>query len=112
VRSTVTDLLSRVRGFRDGLTRPTPTFGYRQYPRLREELTSLMNAIGGPAAPPTEPQRLRLNELRGEVERTQSAFGEVEAGVARLNALLVDWPHIRIEASPRPGPVTTRSPTE
>ena len=110
VRAAVSDALSRVRDFRGSLTRPTPTFGYRQYPRLREDLNSLANAISGPAAPPTEPQRLRLDELRAEVERTQAAYGDIEGRVGRLNAMLREWPHIRIEASPPPGPVTTRSP--
>jgi len=84
----------RLARFRGELTRPTPTFGYRQYPRLREELRSLFSAINGVAARPTDAQELRLGELRDEVHTTQSNLTAALADVEVVNRMLADRPVI------------------
>lgn len=68
--------LQQIAELRDNkIARPLQGLGYRQYPRLREELNSLSGMINGAAAPPTKAQLLRLEELRGETTQT---LGEVE----------------------------------
>jgi photosystem II stability/assembly factor-like uncharacterized protein len=97
VRAAVAAARKRLATFRDGLTRPTPTFGYRQYPRLREELTTLSGAIAGGSARPTDPQMLRAGELRAEVAAMEGALAEAVAAVEALNRMLADRPIITTE---------------
>jgi len=94
VRAAVTAVRERLATFRDGLTRPTPTFGYRQYPRLREEIMSLDRAIASGSARPTDAQMLRLGELRDEAASTDRRLADVVAAVEALNRLLADRPAI------------------
>jgi photosystem II stability/assembly factor-like uncharacterized protein len=82
------------------LRRPPPRMGYRQRPRVSEELRSLMGSIAGVEAPPTVPQMDRLGELRGEVEQAIDALNLVlETKIRELNDKLGDRPHIMV---PRP----------
>ncbi len=87
--------LKRVTDLRERLTRPTPAMGYRQYPRLREELTSLAGNVIRPLAPPTEPQKRRLGELR---QQTAQVVAELNAIVGQtvpeVNRILGTYPHI------------------
>jgi hypothetical protein len=87
--------LQRVTDLRARLTRPIQGLGYRQYPRLREELTSLMGAVARPLARPTDAQMLRLGELKTE---TAQVVGEANAIVTdvipELNRRLGETPHI------------------
>lgn len=87
--------LDKVNDLRGRLNRPPPRMGYRQYPRLREELQSLGGAISRPVAPPTEPQQRRLEELRQE---TAAVVGELNQlltqTVPELNRMLGTRPHI------------------
>jgi hypothetical protein len=83
--NTVKAGLQRIAELRDAkVVRPLPGLGYRQFPRLREELQSLSGAINGAAARPTAGQVLRLNELKGE---TTQIVGEVDA---TLNTVIRD----------------------
>ena len=93
--------LARLRSLRDDeLTRPISGLGYRQYPRLREEVQSLGNMITGPAAavmPPTEAQKARLQELVGEVNRAAAKLDELlKRDVAHINELMSRTPRIII----------------
>jgi photosystem II stability/assembly factor-like uncharacterized protein len=92
VRAAVRAAHERLVRFRGELTRPTPTFGYRQYPRLREELTSLSSAINGVAARPTDAQQLRLGELRTEVQTMERDLAAALADVEAINRMLADRP--------------------
>jgi photosystem II stability/assembly factor-like uncharacterized protein len=83
------------------LRRPPPRMGYRQRPRVSEELRSLMGAVGNVEAPPTEPQSNRLVELRGEVQAAIDALNLViDTRIRDLNDKLGDRPHIMV-ARPR-----------
>jgi photosystem II stability/assembly factor-like uncharacterized protein len=87
--------LEQVTALRGKLTRPIPGLSYRQYPRLREELQSLYVAILRPHAPPTEPQKRRLEELRAEAEAVVSELNTIlTRTVPELNRLLGQRPHI------------------
>jgi len=82
------------------LRRPPPRMGYRQRPRVSEELRSLMGAIANVEAPPTEPQGNRLTELRGEVQEAVDALDAVlDTRIRELNDRLGERPHIMV---PRP----------
>ena len=94
VRAAVATAREQLTTFRGELTRPTPTFGYRQYPRLREELGSLGSAIASGSARPTDSQMLRLGELRGEVAAMEQRLADVVAAVETVNRMLADRPLI------------------
>ncbi|MEM6804947.1 MAG: hypothetical protein AAF696_26350 [Bacteroidota bacterium] len=61
----------------DILKRPPPNMGYRQRPRLREEIRSLMRAVNGASAEPTQPQISRLEQLNEELSEAQAALQEI-----------------------------------
>ncbi len=66
--------------FRDDiLKRPPPDMTYRQRPRLREEIRSLMRAINGAVATPTQPQLARLEQLKGEVSSAKSTLNSIRS---------------------------------
>ena len=48
------------------MVRPVPGLGYRQYPRLREEVQSISGMVTRPPNRPTDGQSLRLKELTEE----------------------------------------------
>jgi hypothetical protein len=88
--------LSDLRKLRDEkLLRPLPGLGYRQYPRLREEVQTLYGNVTRPLARPTDPQVLRQGELTTETTQVQQELNTVISGrIAKLNGLLKNLPHI------------------
>ena len=87
--------LKRVTDLRESLTRPTPSMGYRQYPRLREELTSLAGSVMRPLAPPTEAQKRRLGELKEQTARVVAEMNAIVGEtVPELNRMLGTYPHV------------------
>jgi photosystem II stability/assembly factor-like uncharacterized protein len=57
-------LIDKITAFKDEhLMRPPPSMNYRQKPRLREEIRSLMRAIDNTTNPPTLPQLDRIKSL-------------------------------------------------
>lgn len=93
---------TRLKSFRDDkLARPLQGLQYRQYPRLREELQSLGNAVLRPQEKPTDPQMLRLRELTDETVALEGELQTIIATeIARVNQLLAGTPHV-IAAPPR-----------
>ena len=88
----ITDL----RHFRDSvLVRPLARLGYRQYPRLREEVQTVTTMIARPLMPLTAGETLRMQELRTEVDQAQVRLDSILQGrVAAINRSLADTPHI------------------
>ncbi|MDH5759467.1 MAG: hypothetical protein OEZ65_07740 [Gemmatimonadota bacterium] len=79
------------------LRRPPPRMGYRQRPRVSEELRSLMGAIGGVEAPITVPQERRLEQIRGEVREAVDALNVIlDTTIRELNEKLGDRAHIMV----------------
>lgn len=79
------------------LTRPAPAMGYRDKPRLREEIRSLMRAIDGAVNAPTEPQIARLAQLHDERDAARDAYEAlVEGAIARLNEASADMPQVLV----------------
>lgn len=90
--------LKELREFRDSkLTRPIAGLGYRQYPRLREEVQSLSGSVARGVSRPTDSQVLRQGELVKETGETQQQLNTiVNTRISRLNQLLKNLPHIVI----------------
>jgi hypothetical protein len=82
--------------FRDSvLTRPAPVFGYRQYPRLREEITTVAGMVWRSISPPTSGEKLRTTELTSETADAQNRLDRLVATrIARVNELLGGTPHV------------------
>ncbi len=84
--------------FEDRLTYPIPGLGYRQVPRLREELSSLFGSVTGPPSPPTEGEVERLGELREETATAEADFQAILATtIADLNRVLGGTARILLE---------------
>lgn len=88
--------LDELREFRDAqLTRPLAGLGYRQYPRLREEVQSLYGSVTRSLTRPTDPQMLRKGELNTETGAAEQRLNAIITGrIAKLNGLLKNLPHI------------------
>ena len=79
----------------DELKRPAPNMGYRQRPRLREEIRSLLYAIGGAPATPTKSQKERVLSLKDEARAAlQTMDGIISNDIAKLNEQLQNLPPI------------------
>jgi len=82
----------------DDLTRPYPSMGYRQYPRIREEIQSLAGAVNRPAARPTDGQALRMKELGQELEQASAALSQIQSDqIAKINAAMKNLPFISVQ---------------
>jgi photosystem II stability/assembly factor-like uncharacterized protein len=99
VDSTLRDL----RHFRDSvLARPLQGLGYRQYPRLREEVQTVSGMVWRPFMPPTAGEMLRLGELKTETDGAQARLDAIIAGrVTRINQALAGTPHVITPQRPR-----------
>ena len=90
--------LVELRKLRDEkLVRPLQGLGYRQYPRLREEVNSLYGSVSGTITRPTNAQASRHTELTGETTQVQQELqGIVNGRIAKLNELLKNLPHVLV----------------
>jgi photosystem II stability/assembly factor-like uncharacterized protein len=81
------------------VTRPYPNMGYRQYPRIREEITSLSGAVSGSPNRPTEGQALRMKELAAELDQAVAALNRIQTEqIGRINDMMKGMPFITTEA--------------
>ena len=81
----------------DILKRPPPSMTYRQRPRLREEIRSLMRAVNGAWATPTQPQISRLNQLKGEVNAAKALMNKIiTADINEINEKTKNIPQISV----------------
>jgi hypothetical protein len=82
----------------DDLTRPYPAMGYRQYPRLREEIQSLSGSVTRAPARPTEPDIQRMKELQQELDQAVARFNRLQSDqLARINEMMKAAPYISVE---------------
>jgi hypothetical protein len=95
--------LKDLRHFRDSvLARPLAGLGYRQYPRLREEVQTVSGMVSRPQWPITEGEKLRAGELRTESDSAQARLdGIITNRVGKINDLLKDKQHVITPAAPR-----------
>ena len=82
--------------FRDStLVRPEPQMGYRQYPRLLEEVSNVDGMVWRGISAPTAGEKLRLTELKQETDQAQARLDAlVTTRIARVNELLGGTPHV------------------
>ena len=79
-----------------------PRLGYRQYPRLREEVQTVTGMIARPMMPPTSGELLRANELQVEVDQAQQRLdGMISGRIATINRMLAGTPHVLTPVSAR-----------
>jgi hypothetical protein len=101
VNTQIDDAIKKLKEFEDEvLRRPPPNMGFRTRPRLREEISDLMNAIDDATARPTNPQVGRLGELKQE---TQDAGNQLERillqQVAPINDKVKNLPQVVVGKS-------------
>lgn len=93
--STVESLHKELSSFKDEhLMRPPPSMNYRQRPRLREEIRSLMRAIDNTTNPPTIPQLERIESLKAELIQHQKTMETMEVQVKKINTSHSSIPQI------------------
>ncbi|MDH4065231.1 MAG: hypothetical protein OEW19_12590, partial [Acidobacteriota bacterium] len=81
------------------MVRPVAGLGYRQYPRLREEVQSVYGMVTRPPNRPTDGQALRTKELLQETDTVVGSLNRIlTEQVGKLNQLLGSTP--RISAPP------------
>jgi hypothetical protein len=79
------------------LMRPPPSMNYRQRPRLREEIRSLMRAIDNTTNPPTLPQLDRIKSITEEFNSHQQHMKDFEARLLEINKATASTPQIIIK---------------
>ncbi|MFQ5678582.1 MAG: hypothetical protein ACE5HP_03905 [Gemmatimonadota bacterium] len=90
--------LAGIGALNDRLVRPIAGLGYRQRPRLSEEIRSLTGAVTAVASRPTEAELLRLRELEDETAGVEEALDALVAtAIARLNETLGGSPHVLVK---------------
>jgi photosystem II stability/assembly factor-like uncharacterized protein len=89
----------KVKEFRDEvLRRPPPNMGYRQRPRLREEISSLLGDIDEATARPTTQQVGRSSELTKEVDDAKAQFSKLlSEDISRINEAVKNVPAISVK---------------
>lgn len=87
LRNEINEAIKRIAEFTDEvLRRPPPNMNYRQKPRLREEISSLMYAIDGATARPTTQQIGRAESLNAETQETSNQFEKIMSDeIVKLN---------------------------
>jgi len=95
VRTEATRALEAVEALENELRRPPPRMGYRQWPRLSEQLSFVTRGITQAQARPTEGQMQVLGEIEEALEaRAVDLQGLIDGPVAALNRLLAGQPAI------------------
>ena len=89
-------IVDQLKALRDEqMVRPIPGLGYRQYPRLREEVQSVYGMVTRPPYRPTDGQTLRTKELADEADKVVGVLnGILTNQVGKLNQMLANTPRI------------------
>jgi hypothetical protein len=100
VSELASSIIEQLKTLRDEqMVRPVPGLGYRQYPRLREEVQSVYGMVTRPPYRPTDGQSLRTKELLEETDKLVGVLnGILTNQVGKLNQMLANTP--RISAAP------------
>jgi hypothetical protein len=98
-RAQVTRALTVLKAFKDEeLARPIGGLGYRQYPRLREDVQSLAGYFNRGMRGPNEGEMTRLKELTAEVQKAEAKFNALVSGdIAAVNEAMKALPRIAVE---------------
>jgi hypothetical protein len=100
VLGNVKQALDKLRVFRDDeLARPLPGLGYRQYPRLREDVQSIAGGLGRGFRAPNEGEKLRMKELAELTDKAAAKLNGMIAGdIAKINEAIKASPRIAVES--------------
>jgi hypothetical protein len=92
-----------LRHFRDSvLARPLPGLGYRQYPRLREEVQSVSSMVSRPLMAPTAGELQRMGELATEADGAQARLDAIiQNRILKINQTLSGTPHVITTSPPQ-----------
>ena len=95
VRAVAGDAQSQLTAVASEVRRPPGSMGYRDWPRLIEQLRNISRAVSGPQARPTVGQIEVLTEIEaGAAQRAGELSDIVNGVIADLNELLEDAPKI------------------
>jgi hypothetical protein len=95
----VKQALDKLKKFKDDeLARPIPGLGYRQYPRLREDVQSLAGYFGRGFRPPNEGELTRMKDLAAQVDQAVAKVNAIISGeIAKINEALKTAPRVAVE---------------
>ena len=69
--------------------------GYRQYPRVSEEIRSLSGSVSRAQAKPTDPETGRIKELTVELDKDVAALNRIVGGeISAINESMRSSPYI------------------
>ena len=98
----IEDALKGVDIILNDLQRPPPNMGYRQKPRLREEIRSLMFAIGETSSKPTASQEKRVVQVGEEAVEIFNAFDAfISSDINDINKKLEGKPVLKTGIKPK-----------
>ncbi len=99
VNGQIEDAIKKLKEYEDEiLRRPPPNMGYRQRPRLKEEISDLLGAIDDATARPTQPQMNRLDELKQETQDATNQLNRIiTESVAPINEKVKNLPQIVVD---------------
>ena len=91
--------MAKLKTFRDEeLARPIAGLGYRQYPRLREDVQSLAGYFGRGFRAPNEGELTRMKDLTAQAEKAAATVNAIIAGeIAAINEAMKAAPRIAVE---------------
>ena len=88
-------LHNKIKTFKDDhLMRPPPSMGYRQKPRLKEEIKTLMRAIDNTTNPPTIPQQERIKSLKQELDVHLRKMEDFKVSINQISSSHSSLPQI------------------
>jgi hypothetical protein len=96
VNGQIDEAIKKLKEFEDEiLRRPPPNMGYRQKPRLKEEIADLLGAIDDATARPTNPQLARTLELKQETQDATNQLDRIiQQNVTPINDKVKNLPQI------------------
>ncbi len=95
IRTLAGEAGTKLDAIENALRRPPPRMGYRQYPRLSEELSFISRGITGSQSRPTAGQLETLTEVQTETEQKAQELQQLlDTTIAELNRLLQDQPKL------------------
>jgi hypothetical protein len=91
--------LDKLKTFKDDeLARPIPGLGYRQYPRLREDVQSLAGYFGRGFRAPNEGELTRMKDLTAQVDQAVAKVNAIISGdIGPINDAMKAAPRIAVD---------------
>jgi len=101
VATKIDEAVKKLKDFEDDiLRRPPPNMGYRQRPRIKEEISDLLSYVDDAMARPTQPQLARLEELKQEVKEAQGQLERIlKEDVSKINEATRNLPAVVIQST-------------